>query len=298
MASPTAQPLSGESALPLRFILLTFAFTWVFWLPATLVELGVVSIPVPSGLLVVPGTFGPMLAALALTVAEEGGSGVRALLARVIKWRVAPIWWAVAALGPLLATLSGIGLHAVLGGELPSSIGLVESLPTVVVMAVYMVLFVALGEEVGWRGYALPALQSRYSAFWSSAILGLIWALWHLPLFFNPAMSYSRLPFPVFLAYMIPFAMIITWVYNSTRGSLLLVIVLHAMVNASTDLWTAAPDLARLGVASPAEATLRANLLMAIVAALLAIAVVIATGPRDLSHQPRQIRELDGGTEG
>jgi len=90
----------------------------------------------------------------------------------------------------------------------------------VLVISVYMLIFVTLDEEVGWREYALPALQARYGALLSSVILGVIWALWHLPVFFNPSVgSYSDLPFVLWLAYLVQFTILITRVFNSTGGA-------------------------------------------------------------------------------
>ena len=111
-------------------------------------------------------------------------------------------------------------LHVALGGQPPDLWALIRALPMVLVKSVYMPIFVTLGEEEGWRGYALPALQARYGALLSSAILGVIWALWHLPVFFNPSVgSYSDLSFVLWLAYLVPFTILITWVFNSTGGA-------------------------------------------------------------------------------
>jgi membrane protease YdiL (CAAX protease family) len=101
-------------------------------------------------------------------------------------------------------TLTAMVLEvAVLGVQQPSLGVLIGELPstvlTLLVNGVYMLIFVTLGEEVGWRGYALPALQERYSALLASLILGVVCALWHLPVFFNPDTSYGNLPFFLFL---------------------------------------------------------------------------------------------------
>jgi membrane protease YdiL (CAAX protease family) len=127
-----------------------------------------------------------------------------------------------------------MALHVVLGGQPPDLSTMVGVLPTVLVSFVYMLIQVGIGEEVGWRGYALPKLQAGYGALLSSVILGVIWTLWHLPLFFNPATGYSLTSFWVFLIFMLPISILITWVFNSTGGSVLIIMILHAMLNAST----------------------------------------------------------------
>jgi membrane protease YdiL (CAAX protease family) len=135
-----------------------------------------------------------------------------------------------------------------------------------------MVVLVSLGEEVGWRGYALPALQARYGALVSSVVLGTMWALWHLPLFFNPDMFYSNMPFVIQLAIQVPMAILFTWVFNSTGGSVLLAILLHSMINASGQLWKVMPEYAvePASAAKAAAATTHMNLMFAIVIGIAA----------------------------
>ncbi|QIN83272.1 CPBP family intramembrane metalloprotease [Rubrobacter tropicus] len=211
MATTTATPARAAAAtraFPLKYFVLAFACTWVLWVPAALEARGLISsLPVPATFL---GAFGPMVAAIVVTAQEGGRAGLRSLLGRVVRWRVAPVWYGVAILGPLVITLGAIALQVALGGQPPSLGLLIGALPTVLFVSVYMLITVALGEEVGWRGYALPALQARYNALISSVILGVMWTLWHLPVFFNPDTHYSNLPFVLFLAYIVPFAVLIT----------------------------------------------------------------------------------------
>jgi membrane protease YdiL (CAAX protease family) len=194
-------------------------------------------------------------------------------------------------LGPVLLYVASMALEVALGGRPPSLGALVGALPTVLVYAALMVVLVALGEEVGWRGYALPALQARHGALLSSVVLGTMWALWHLPLFFNPDLFYSNLPFVVQLALQIPLAILFTWVFNSTGGSVLLAILLHAMVNASGQLWKAMPEYAvePASAAKAAAATTHTNVMFAIVVGVAAVVVVLVYGPRDLSRHPREV---------
>ena len=282
-ATTSSRTTTTTRAFPIKFALIAFAFTWTFWLLAILEARGLISsLPVPALFL---GAFGPMLAAVVLTAQEGGRAGLRSLLSRVVRWRVAPFWYGVAFLGPTVLTLVAIALHVVVfGGQPPSLLAMIGTLPTVLVISVYMLIQVGIGEEIGWRGYALPKLQASYSALVSSLILGLIWALWHLPVFFNPATSYFNTPFWVFLVFLLPFAILYTWVLNSTGGSVLMIMILHAVMNASTGpLWRTIPDGA---------ATISTTNVYLIQAALLwvgAIVVVLLYGASNLSRKPKQV---------
>ena len=296
MATISATPSRATTrAFPLKYFVLAFAFTWVLWVPAALEARGLISpLPVPATFL---GAFGPMVAAVVVTAQEGGRAGLRSLLGRVVRWRVAPIWYGVAILGPLVITLVAITLHVVLGGQPPGLGLLIGALPTLVFVSIYMMITVALGEEVGWRGYALPALQARYSALLASVILGVMWTLWHLPVFFNPDTHYSNLPFLIFLLYIVPFAVLITWVFNSTGGSVLMAMFFHAVMNASGVLWKTIPDYS-VEPPTAAEAVavnVHTNLMPAIVLWIAAIVVVLVYGARNLSRKPRQVLADAGG---
>jgi len=254
MGTTTATPSRATTiAFPLRYFVLAFAFTWFFWGLAVLGARGV--IPTLPGFMVL-GTFGPMVAAIVLTAQESGRAGMRYLLVRVVCWRVSPVWYVVALLGPILLYLAAMALN------------------------------VALGEEVGWRAYALPALQARYGALLASVILGVIWALWHLPQFFNPDTIYSNLPFILQLVLQVPFAILITWVYNSTRGSVLMVMLLHAVFNAGGQLWKTIPEYSVRppSAAGAAAQTVHINLMITIVLWVAAVVIVLAYGSHNLSR--------------
>jgi membrane protease YdiL (CAAX protease family) len=287
-------PQRGEHAFPTTFVVVAFGFTWTCWWLAALDERGLISLPVP---LVLLGSFGPLVAALSVTARDGGRAALRALLGRVVRWRVPPTWYAVALLGPVVMYLAAVVLHVLAGGRPPDVTALVRTLPAAAVATVYFVVVAGLGEEVGWRGYALPALQARYSALLSSTILGVLWALWHLPLFFTPSVgSYGVLPFPLYLAYMIPFTILVTWVFNSAYGSVLIAMILHGTINASGELLKAVPEYAvrPATVAEAAALTGRIYLLLTVAMAVAATVVVLVHGPRDLSRRPREVPEAAG----
>ncbi|HEV2122645.1 MAG TPA: type II CAAX endopeptidase family protein [Chloroflexota bacterium] len=284
----TSAPTTTARIFPLKYFMLAFAFTWALWVPAALEARGLISpLPRPATFL---GAFGPLAAAVVVTVQEGGRAGLSSLLGRVVRWRVAPVWYVVAILGPLVIMLGAIALHMALGGQPPSLGLLIGVLPTLVFVFIYMMVTVALGEEVGWRGYALPALQARYSALLASLILGVMWALWHLPVFFNPDTFYSNLPFALWLAYIVPFAILITWVFNSTGGSVLMAIFFHAVLNATGELWKTIPEYA-VKPPTAAEAVaqnVHVNLMGAIVLWVAAVVVVLVYGAANLSRRPKQ----------
>jgi len=284
----TSAPSRRARAFPLRYFVIAFAFTWFFW---TLAALGARDvIPTLPGLTVI-GTLGPLVAAVVATAQEGGRAGLRSLLGRIVQWRVAPIWYGVVLLGPILLYLAALALEVLVLGEQPPTLGaLIGVLPILVIFTVYMMIFVAIGEEVGWRGYALPALQARYGALVSSVILGALWALWHLPAFFNPETLYSNLPFVLQLAFQIPVAILFTWVFNST-GSVLMAILLHAVLNAAGRLWNTLPkySVEPPTAAEAAAQTVHINIMMTIVLWVAAIVVVLVYGPRNLSRQPREV---------
>jgi uncharacterized protein len=295
MTTSTTSPsrtTTTTSAFPLKYVLVAFAFSWAFWLLAVLEARGLISsLPLPALFL---GAFGPMVAAVAISTQEGGRAGLRSLLSRIVRWRVAPFWYGVAFLGPILVQLVAMALHVVLGGRPPDLPAMVGMLPTVLAFFVYMLIQVGIGEEVGWRGYALPKLQAGYSALVSSVILGVIWTLWHLPLFFNPATGYSITPFWVFLVFMLPVSILITWVFNSTAGSVPIIMILHAMLNASTSpLWRAIPDYSTREATTTAVTT-HLYLVQAAVLWVAAVAVVIVCGALNLSRRPRQIAQAEG----
>jgi uncharacterized protein len=272
----------------LKFVWIAFAWSWAFWTPATLAERGVLSLPIPAGLLEIVGGFGPLVAAFVLTLQQDGRAGLRTLIGRALRWRVGLGWYGLVLIGPFLYQGAGIALHVALGGRPPEPVALLEEVPGVLVSFVLAFFLIGVAEEFGWRGYALPRLQGHYSALTASLIVGLIWALWHLPLFFNPGTSYSQTPLGVWIVYLLPYAVLHTWLYNSSRGALLLSIALHAMVNATGTLWMAVPDVGPLVRTTP-NVVAHVYWMSAAVLWGLALLTIVMTGALHLSRRSRQV---------
>jgi membrane protease YdiL (CAAX protease family) len=226
-------------------------------------------------LLVVAGTFAPSVSAVLVTATKSGGAGVRALLGRFLKWRVGLGWYAVALFGPPALMLAAVGPYAALGGTVPDFPGPSQWPLIVVYFALMLLVGGPLGEELGWRGFALPRLQASRSALWASAVLGVVWAFWHLPLFFVPGLPQAQVPFVLFVVQIVALSVIFTWAYNGSGGSLPVVLLLHASVNTWVDVVPVLPE---------ATGSLVPWALTTALACVVVAALVIVYGPSRLSR--------------
>ena len=214
------------------YLLLTFGSAWLVWAPLLLAEYLHLTLPVPSLVFITLGTFAPSITALFLTWRYAGGTELRRLLGRAVIWRVSPVWYLIAIAGPALIMLLATSIHVLLGGTIPDYVPFgVRWLIVVVNFILIFLIGGPLGEEFGWRGLALPSLEARFSPLWASLILGVIWAVWHLPLFFISGSAQSSLPFGLYALLTIPLTILITWVYHGSGNSLLLAMLFHAAVN-------------------------------------------------------------------
>ena len=214
----------------LKFFLLTYALMWVCFISVA------AAIPAHTSLghlLLLLGTFAPSLTALWLTAQAEGGAGASALLRRIIQWRVALRWYLFAAGYMAVIKLTVAVLHRMGTGAWPRF----GNLPWYIipVAIVFSTPFQA-GEEIGWRGYALPRLAARFGFARASILLGFIWCFWHLPQFFIPGVDTYRQSFFVFVLQVTALSVAIAWLYARTNGSLLLPMLMHAAVNNSKDI--------------------------------------------------------------
>ncbi len=182
-----------------------------------------------------PALAGPAIAAVIVTAWISGRPGLADLWRRMVRWRFPLRWWA-AALGPAVFLAIALAIAAAVG-QAPdaSAFGRYSGLPAlgVVLVALLVVLLNGYGEEVGWRGFALPAIQRRVGARRAALIVAGLWALWHLPFFFLQA-SYRSFGPPTLVGFLIGIAagsIVLTWIYNGTGGSILAVVVWHGVYN-------------------------------------------------------------------
>ncbi len=238
------------------FFVLAYAMTWPL--------IPLVSV---SPLLGFPALFGPALAAVMVAAVTSGVPGLEDLLGRLVRWRVGARWYALAMGLPVALALTAAGLNLLLGAQTSVDFGGLSVLN--------FVLFVLIvGEELGWRGYALPKMLAERSALAASLIVGALWVAWHLPTFFVPGAPQYGLPFSAFVLLTMAYSVLFTWVYLRTRGSVLVATLLHGAINLSQGLF--------LGGVDPA----RVYWLLAAVYGVAALALVAAAGP-NLSRKPR-----------
>ena len=250
------------------FATLALAVSWAAWMPLFVV------VPSPTSALMVPGAFGPALAAAA--VVRLRGESVRAWLADALDPHVARRWY-LAALGVPLAVALAVGVTfvAVTGRFDPTRLG------TATVTYPVALAFAAVAgggqEELGWRGFALPALQERFDAATASVVVGLLWTVWHLPAFVFAVPGYTG-SVAAYALLVVGVSVVLTWLYNATDGSVLPAMLLHGGVNAASGLGVAA--VGGLPVPLPPKAVLAAAIW------LVALALLARYGRGTLSTAP------------
>ncbi len=240
---------SKGSPTPWLFLALTVGATWLCWVPAALVRS---SGPAWSAtLLHYLGGVMPLAVTLVLLYTHHTAEEQRDYWRRVIDFnRIGGRWYAITLLTmPLLSLLAAL-LDVMLGGGGGIPTGLLRFLPrplSIVPFAIFMLLFGPLPEELAWRGYGLDRLRERQSPLVASLILGAVWTVWHLPLFFIRS-TYQRglgLGTQRFWLYMLdkmPQSVLMTWIYNNTRRSTLSAILFHFTVNFVGELFDLAPQ--------------------------------------------------------
>jgi membrane protease YdiL (CAAX protease family) len=197
------------------YFILAYAFSWA--LSALL------SVSLVFGLLAL---FGPALAALIVSALAEGGPGVRRLLGKLALWRVSLLWYLIAFGLPFLISAAARLLDVWFFHS-----GSFQANP---ISGIQLVLFVlVVGEELGWRGYALPRLLENRSALSASLILGVLWVGWHVPTFILPGMPNVGNSIFAYSLWVISLTVLFTWISQHTRGSVLLATLFHGAANLS-----------------------------------------------------------------
>jgi len=245
-----------------------YALSWWAWI---FFAFGIFPTPIAS--------FGPFLAALAVLALSEGKSGIVGLFRRMIRWRVAPGWYAVALLLPAVLAAAATALNVLLGAQPPSSDEL-AGWPGILPGFALVLLIPGFGgawEEPGWRGYAVPRLQRGRSALLASLILAALIAGWHLPLMIAEQIHYSD------IVLIVAAVIVFNWVFNNANGSVLIVMLMHAANNAISGSFFSP-------MFSGAD-SVRQSWLLALVWSVVAILVIAIAGPMHLSRRHHKQEE-------
>ncbi len=258
------------------YFVLAYLLSWALW---PLVILNPTSSPL------VP--FGPLIAAVIVALLAGGRHELWALLRQLGRWRVHPLWYVIALLGPFV--LAGLtAALAVAAGAPVRGTGDYTNWRAITFLFLSTVIIVGLFEEVGWRGFALPRLQLRLNAIWAALVLGVLWALWHLPeLISDPT---GQRPPVQFLLWALALSVIFSWLYNSTNGSLPIVIICHAAIDTAGRFML--PEFVGDGYQL-------VWWFMVALYVLVAVIVILVAGPKRLvTHIPRRGVQASGQAGG
>lgn len=269
------------------FFVLAIGLTWIFLITDALGSHDILSFRLPIPLLVVTG-YMPTLAAVIVAGQTKGREGVRALLRKLLIWRVGIGWYLFAIFGLILIYVPAILIYNQLSGGTPVPVlsentppfnSPLELVPQIALL--FLVVGIINGEELAWRGFALPRLQAKYSALTAGLILGVIWSIFHLPLFFTlTGSSQSDWSFTNFLVSTVALTVIYTWMYNNTRGSVLMAYLFHASANTWSQVFS-------IDHANPTLRWVTTGLILA-----AAVIVVVAAGSENLSRKNTRVQDI------
>jgi membrane protease YdiL (CAAX protease family) len=283
-ANPTIDKAVVAWAL-LVFALLFFGLAPLYVLHLNLAKLAANSSGAPPIALVgiLFTAYTPTIAALLIAWRWPGAGGVRRLLKQMTRWRVHVGWYLLALLGPIPLLLLADLIYVMFGGAAPHQwiampSGTAEGGMSALAFTVGAVIAGAIGEELGWRGFGQSRLQAGIGALKAAVIIGLLWSTWHLwPVAVPGGLSlFDWTDFPQTYLRLTSTAVLYAWIYNSTRGSLLIVLVAHGAFNLDSSI-----------VQSPASDVHTIPIIVAVLHGLAALGVVLATNPRTLTWRRR-----------
>jgi membrane protease YdiL (CAAX protease family) len=231
----------GRRRRPSAFLGITFCLTWsAWWTVAWLTRHGATTYGEPAFMtLYVLGGLGPTIAAYAAIVLTRGEGSVAEFHRNLFRWRVHPLWYLVALGLPCVLASAALGLTGAIEPRVSSGIAF-EPWSRIVPLFCLMIVGGGL-EELGWRGVAQPELERRMNAPVAALIVGVLWALWHAPLFLIPGVGQYQTNFPIFSINTVGLAFVLAWLYRRTR-SILLCVLLHTASNTAGAMGFSIPN--------------------------------------------------------
>lgn len=262
------------------FLILALTCPFMIWDALAAHDILPFRLPVPVMLM---QAYMPTVAVVIVTGLTTGRAGIRELFGKLLIARVGFKWYMFAIFGIAVICIAAVLLGNQFG-PLPAVPILAEGMPSnpialiAVVTITFLVRGILNGEELAWRGFALPKLQAKYNALVSSVILSVPFVLFHLPLFFDPEMGMG--PFASFAIRAVALTLLFTWLYNNTRGSVLLAYLMHAAFNTWTNVFSIQTSTNHFQ-----------DWMMTVVMVFLAATVVATSGAKDLSRTNSRIQE-------
>jgi len=251
------------------FFILSFAISWLLWLAPLLRSNNLVQLPEFTEIFGMFAPFGPFIASFWLTSRDYGAPGSKSLWKKGWsmdfdkKWLVPTIF-----LMPAIGLVT-IGVLTLMRQPIQWEAGISWSAAIPTFFIIYF--FNALPEEYGWRGYALGLMQTRFNSLIASLILGALWGLWHLPLHFIDGTVQANIPVYQFILQQMVLAIFYTWLFNNTRGSVLIAILFHTIANV-------------VGAAIPYWTTNEGRWIGFSIQVLFAVAIILIWKPQQLTH--------------
>lgn len=222
---PVSRPRSWWEIAALFVV--AYALSWLVWGSVIGEQNDVISFHLPQGI----ALWTLLIAVLLVAMLTGGIAAVRDLVSRLLRWRVAWIWYLVAIGLPVALSLFALGAASLLGEDVPT--GVEEPIGSALGYFAFGILLFGLTEELAWRGFVLPRLQTRLAPLAAALLLGVFWAVWHTPLFFINDSNQQGWPYVGFVVLVLAESVLISWVFNHARGSVLLVAIFHAASDAS-----------------------------------------------------------------
>jgi len=241
-ASSSALQADARSKLAI-FVFIVLAFVWAWGMGFAATQVKAYSPGLNVALMVVAG-FGPSLAGIAVVAFFSSPAGLRDWARRCLNWRVGWRWFVLAFLAPPAVMVCALAIHAALVGAFPASIA-PEQIPLAIANFGFVLLIGGpLGEEFGWRGYLMPALTAKLNWRAASLVIGVVWGVWHLPLFYIADTAQSQMAIPIFMLNILAGSVLFGWLFERTQGSVLPALVLHTSLNAWAGILVIVPTAA------------------------------------------------------
>ena len=267
----------NTAKIPWRFFILSYIITWIIWLPGILATYDLIILPVPWVIFFGLGTFGPFFGAIIASASEGGKSGLHAYIPHVFYFAISLKWILAGILVPLFIAMISYFMVILIN---PYQLPLPITQNALFIIPTFLLMFLIGGgnEELGWRGYALDILQAKWSPLKASIILGLIWGVWHTPLFFIKYTSQFYMSWILFVLFSSSMSILHTWIYNASGKKVIAAWIFQASINT----W-----LSFLPTIDPGNPNFSLNLLITLtVFFVTSILVVFLTGIKNWKAAP------------